>query len=158
MTDRRITKATYEALTVVWSYLCTHIDDCTAQGDHDSAEDWMPTRDALRRVSDTKTIAMLADERLARWELMRLLDGPEYRTATDRPTLQASDIVRDLCRAGHYEVHNPETVCISTGTGLRRKPRTLRVDGILYDIDCTREAHATYGDTGEDDGSEWMTA
>lgn len=51
----------------------------------------------------------------------------ENYLGSDMPQNERRAIERDLCRAGWYEIHNPEAVCT-------RRLRTLTVDGIRYDV------------------------
>jgi hypothetical protein len=87
--------------------------------DEDSAE-WQAVATGCATVASAGTTEALRVTPLALRELEDYLGGE--MSPAERRAIQA-----DLCRAGWYERHDPATV--ST-----RRPRTLRVDGVRYEV------------------------
>jgi hypothetical protein len=118
-----------DALVDRWGFACDLADHCHEVGDHASGMEWAAIRDSLDRVMSHRTVDTLRIEPLARLQVHRLTKRSDYRTDRNRPSIKAMDIVRDLCRAGHFKIYD-------AATNRDTKPRTLRVDGTLYDIDA----------------------
>ena len=126
---RRLTRRMHDALVDRWIFACGCADHCHEVGDHAAAMKWTAIRDSLDRVMSHRTVDTLRIELLARHQVHRLTERSDYRTDRNRPSLKAMDIVRDLCRAGHFKIYDAATYRDT-------KPRTLRVDGTLYNIDA----------------------
>lgn len=93
--------------------------DSIEDNDPESLE-WGAVSTSCYEASDAGTVEALRQCPRAKEELENYLGG-------DMPKSERVAIQRDLCRAGHYEVHDPESV--ST-----RRPKTLMVDGTLFEV------------------------
>lgn len=93
--------------------------DSIEENDPETAS-WGEVSEQCYEAADAGTTEVLRHSMKAKAELDNYLMG-------DMPKSERVAIQRDLCRAGHYEVHDPESV--ST-----HRMKTLMVDGTLFEV------------------------
>lgn len=111
--------------------LTDHTEQCRADGDDESADDWIATLVALTRVKEQGTVESLKANPDAAIELTYTLDRDCMRTHSGKPTASTRRVIGDLCRAGYGERHDPDAMHWSSSRGVYR-PTTMVVDGIRY--------------------------
>jgi hypothetical protein len=85
----------------------------------DEETNWAKTADEqCRAVAITGTVDALKASKVAQEELENYLAG-------DMPPRELTTVVSDLCRAGAYELYDPNAVCT-------RRIKTRTVEGLRY--------------------------
>ncbi len=88
---------------------------------------WKDTEAECRKAAAEGTTESLRPLKLAVDELFNYVGG-------SMPKAEETAILRDLCRVGFFEVHDAEGVANGSVQFLGTRPRTLMVDGSLFEV------------------------